>query len=194
MRRSLAASALLLALAGCGGGGPRPDYRGTELAESIEAPGFALRDQDGRRVSLDAFRGRWVVVGFLYTSCPDVCPAITGQLNSALATPEARRARLAVLTVSVDPERDTASTVRRFARDHRLRADYHYLIGPAAELAPVWRDYHVAILPGPKGTITHSTFQLLIDPEGRERLVYDSTVRAADVAYDLGLLTEGESG
>jgi protein SCO1/2 len=190
MRRSLAVLALVL-LAGCGGGGGESaDYRGTPVAEEIEAPAFALRDQGGRRVSLADYRGRWVIVGFLYTSCPDVCPVITLNLNNAIATPEGRRARLAVLTVSVDPARDTAAAVRRFARAHRLRADYRYLIGREAELAPVWRAYHVAILPGPKGSITHSTFQLLIDPEGRERLAYDSTVRAADVAHDLALLTE----
>jgi protein SCO1/2 len=134
-------------------------------------------------------RGHWAIVTFLYTTCPDVCPVIAGNLNTALGSAAARKAGLKVLSVSVDPARDTPAAARRYARDHRLAASFLWGLGTKAELQKAWRAYRVAVLPGKKGTITHSTFELLVDPQGRERLVYDSLVKPADVVHDLDLLT-----
>jgi protein SCO1 len=134
---------------------------------------------------MGAQRGHYVIVTFLYTRCPDVCPVIAGNLNRALQSRAARRSGLRVLAVSVDPRHDTAAAVRRYVRERRLLPSFRYLIGTRARLERVWRLYHVSALAGPKGTVTHSTFELLVDPEGRERIVYDSTVRAADVVHDL---------
>jgi protein SCO1/2 len=193
MPRSAVALALaLVALgAGCGGGGEEVALRGSDVPERPPAPDLSLRDQNGAEVTMAAQRGRWVIVTFLYTYCPDVCPVIAGNLNAVLRTARAKRAGLRVLVVSVDPKRDTPAAVRRYAGLHRLLPSFHWLVGSRAELRRVWRAYHVAVLPGPKGTITHSTFQLLVDPEGRERLVYDSTAQTAEIVRDLRLL-EGE--
>ncbi len=179
--------------AGCGGSGAdaQASYRGTVLPERPAAPSLALRDQHGRTVTLAGQRGRWVLVTFLYTYCPDVCPVIAGNLNAALRSAPARRAGLRVFSVSVDPARDTPAAVRRYARQHRLAPSFLWLLGTRAELRKVWDAYRIAVLPGAKGTITHSAPSLLIDPEGRERLVYDSTVQTADVVHDLDRLAEG---
>jgi protein SCO1 len=184
---------LVAAAAGCGGKSTdeQAAYRGTVLADQPAAPAFTLRDQNGRAVSLAAQRGRWVIVTFLYTSCPDVCPVIAGNLNAALKSAPGRDADLRVLSVSVDPARDKPAAVRRYVRQHRLAPAFRWLLGTPAQLQPVWHAYRVAVLPGPKGTITHSTFELLIDPQGRERLVYDSSVQTADVVHDLGRIAEG---
>lgn len=115
---------------------------------------------------------------------------IAGNLNAALASAAARRAGLRVLSISVDPARDTPAAARRYARQHRLAPAFLWLLGSRAQLERVWRAYRVAVLPGPKRTITHSTRELLIDPQGRERLVYDSTVQTADVVHDLDRLVE----
>jgi protein SCO1/2 len=195
----LAATAALLVAAGCGAGGNGggtggagggPALRGTALPDEAPAPDFSLRDQDGRKVTMQSLRGDWTIVTFLYTACPDVCPVIAGNLNAALRSRAARRANLHVLAVSVDPKRDTQAAVRRYARRHRLLPTFRWLIGSRAQLAPVWRAFNVAVLPDPGGTITHSAVQLLVDPEGRERVVYDSSVQASDVTHDLNLLLE----
>jgi protein SCO1/2 len=188
MRSTLLASAattLAVLCAGCGSSAAKPAYEGTALSPPVAAPGFTLRDQSGRLVSLGAERNRYVVVTFLYTHCPDVCPVIAGTLNRVLQTPVARRAGLRVLAVSVDPKRDTPAAVARFVRDHRLVSGFRYLTGPRPALERVWKSFHVAAAPGPKGTVTHSTFEILIDPEGRERLIYDATVTAGAVERDL---------
>jgi protein SCO1/2 len=189
--RRVALAAVVLVCAGCGGShaakvsGPPPSpYRGVQLKPPSAAPSFALRDQAGRLVGSQSERGHWFVVAFLYTHCPDVCPLIANNLGAAMR----KLPDLRVLAVSVDPKGDTPAAVRKFLRVHRLPAKFRYLTGTRAELAPVWKKFHVAALPGPNGTITHNTFELLVDPSGEERLFYDSTLRAADLEHDLPLL------
>jgi protein SCO1/2 len=175
-------------LTACGGSVVKPALRGTELSPAPRAPDFALRDQVGRTVMMSAQRGRWTVVTFLYTRCPDVCPLIAAHLNAALVSATGRRLGLRVLAVSVDPTHDTPAAVRRYVADHRLAPAFRWLIGSPAYLARVWRAYHVAALPGPHGTVTHSSVSFLIDPNLRERLLYDKTVTTADVLHDLRAL------
>lgn len=193
MRKALVGLAALVACVGCGGNASKPPaFRGQELSPPQAAPNFTLTDQQGRQVSMASARGHYAVVTFLYTHCPDVCPVIAGNLNRTLASATARRAGLRVLAVSVDPRRDTPAAVRTYVRQHRLRPAFRYLIGSRAQLAPVWRSYHVAAAPGPAGTVSHSTFEILVDPEGKERLIYDSQATAADFVHDLALLQQGD--
>jgi len=177
----------VLALAGCGGGGAKQTFDGTAISSA--APSFTLHDQSGAPVSLAAQRGRYVVVTFLYTHCPDVCPVIAGMLNRVLQTPVAHRARLRVLAISVDPKRDTPAAVANFIRVHRLVSSFRYLTGTRAQLQPIWAKFHIASTPGPNGTVSHSAFEILVDPQGRERLLYDSDVTSAAVEHDLTQLT-----
>jgi protein SCO1 len=190
---SLALALSLLTVAGCGatsGGEAKnasaavPRFHGTAIpGKRLRAPDFALRDQDGRLVRLSKLRGRFVVVSFLYTHCPDVCPVIADNLNRALA----RSRGLTVLAVSVDPKGDTPASVHRFVRAHRLRPGFRYLTGTRAQLAPIWKAYHLGVMTGPT-TVAHSAFEVLVDRRGDERLLYDSQVKGADVARDLRTL------
>jgi protein SCO1/2 len=182
--------ALVLAAAGCGSGSDAPTYRGNEFPDRPVATGFTLRDENGKIVTLSGFRGKWVLLTFLYTWCPDVCPVIAGNLNAALRAPVAKRMGLNVLSVSVDPARDTPAAARKYARDHRLLPTFTWLLGTPAELARVWKAYDIAVLPGPKNTVSHAAIQILIDPEGHERLFYDAEVQTADVVADLRTLED----
>jgi len=191
MWRSSALLALLVLAAGCGGSGSKQatvshppaatTAGGAGIASKPRAPAIALHDPHGRPVRLSDFRGSWVTVAFLYTHCPDVCPLITQNLNGALR----RAPDLRVVAVSVDPKGDTPAAVRAFARNHHLTPAFHYLIGSRAQLQPVWRAWHVATVPGPSNTVGHSSFEVLIDPKGRERVYYDAQVRTKDVLQDL---------
>ena len=183
-------AALALVSAGCGGtNGPSASaFQGTLLTPSQPAPPFALHDQAGHVSGLAAAPGHYVIVTFLYTHCRDVCPVIAGTLNRVLKSSAGRRAGLQVLAVSVDPKRDTPGAVRQFLRNHQLVAAFRYLTGTRTELAVVWKAFHVAAVAGPKATVTHSSFEILIDPKGKERLIYDSTVTAGAVVHDLDAL------
>ncbi len=182
---------LVVAAAGCGGSKQNAPpattsstFRGTELAGGTPSPDFALRDQDGRFVRLSALRGKTVLVTFLYTHCPDVCPIIATNLDTA-----ARGLRgVRVLAVSVDPKRDTPAAARHFLRARAVGREFRFLVGTRAQLARVWRAYHIAVQPGLKGTVTHSAYTLLIDRRGRQRVLYDAQAKAAAVRHDLRLL------
>jgi len=193
--RSLAAGCVALAvlvLTGCGSSAPKiagPAVTTTQVGGAIiqskpSAPPIALHDDRGRAIRLSDFRGKWVAVAFIYTHCPDVCPLIAQNLNRALA----KAHDLRVVAVSVDPKGDTPAAVRSFIRARHLSGTFHYLIGSRAQLSPVWRAWHVATAPGPANTVSHSSFEVLVDPHGRERAYYDAQVTAADVLHDLKAL------
>jgi protein SCO1 len=207
MRRVGSGVAVSLALlsAGCGAGSTpstsskpvvsadRSPFRGSELqGRPLAAPDFALRDQTGKIVRLSSQRGRSVIVAFLYTHCPDVCPLIASNLNTALRRLGPRRNAVRVLAVSVDPKNDTPAAVRRYARVHRLLPQFRYLRGSKTQLAGVWKAYHVAVVANAAGsTVGHSAYELLVDPSGTERVLYDSHVTASDVLHDLAVVGRG---
>ena len=189
MRRvALAAALVALALSGAAAGGSKLAFRGTALNPPLKAPSFSLRDQSHRLVSILPAHGRVTVVAFLYTHCPDVCPLIADHLNLALRALGRDRSDVRVLAISVDPAHDTPAAVKHFVRVHRLLPQFRYLTGTRKQLAPVWSGFHIAAEPGPNGVVSHSAFELLVDAQGRERALYDSTVRSSDVVHDVRLL------
>jgi protein SCO1/2 len=165
--------------------GLRADALPGDLGGSA-APAFRLRDGRGGTVDTRALKGRAYAVTFLYTRCPDVCPAIADDLRAALAeSPEA-----AVVAVSVDPRGDTPAAVRKFAKAHRLPATFHYAVGTRKELEPVWRAYFAAPQLGDPRTSGHTASVWLVDADGRLRGMYSGGVPIdpADIAHDLRAL------
>ncbi|MDX6510560.1 MAG: hypothetical protein QOE36_64 [Gaiellaceae bacterium] len=187
-----------LGLAGCGGGGggqaaapPAPSpFKGTELQPVLAVKGFTLTDQDGKPVSLAAQRGKLVVVTFLYTHCPDVCPLIASNLNQALRELGARRAGVRVIAISVDPKGDTAAAVRTYVRQKHLLPQFRYLIGTRGQLRPVWRGWNVEAVDRSPDLVDHSAYTTLVDKSGKGRVLYGSRVTAAQVVHDLRYLLD----
>ena len=197
MRRTPFLLGAALTLAGCGGShaaltttthrAATTQLDGARVPNRI-APPIALHDAGGHRVTLASFRGGYTLVTFLYTHCPDVCPLIAANLNQALHLVAARRHHVNVIAVSVDPSGDTPAAVRAFVREKHLAPQFHYLIGTRAELRPVWVAYNVTAVAQQAKLVTHVAYTMLVDPSGRERLVYDAQVRAGEVAHDLDAL------
>jgi protein SCO1/2 len=191
---------LLLAavLAGCGASNaaettaaPKSRFAGGELTPPVAAPPIALHDVNGARVTLAAQRGRYVLVTFIYTHCPDVCPLITQNLNAALRVigPKARR-QVRVLAVSVDPAGDTPRAVRAYIRAKHLFPQFRYLIGTRAELRRVWKAWHVLAVETKPDLVDHVAYTALVDTKGKERVLYDSSVHATQVVHDLRVLMD----
>ncbi len=184
-------------LAGCGSSGstqktttaPKARFAGAELAPPKTAPPIALHDANGTPVTLAAQRGRYVLVTFIYTHCPDVCPLITQNLNAALRVigPSARK-QVRVLAVSVDPAGDTPKAVKAYAREKHLLPQFEYLIGTRAELRRVWKAWHVLAVETKPDLVDHVAYTALIDTQGTERVLYDSSVHATQVVHDLRVL------
>ena len=171
----------------------RGPFRGGHLPDGVRgarAFEFELRDARGGTTGTREVVGRPYVVTFLYTDCPDVCPLIGAELRRALELVDDNAGKVAVLAVSVDPRRDTGPAVRRWLDLHRLPANFHYLIGPEAELKPVWDAYYAAPqIPG-RPDSAHTASIWLIDRRGRIRTKFSGgmPVPPEDIAHDLRLL------
>ena len=166
-------------------------FAGGEVTPPKPAPAIALHDVTGKGVTLAGQHGRLVLVTFLYTHCPDVCPLIAQNLNAALRRlGPAERAQVRVLAVSVDPKGDTPPAVHAYAKRLKLLPQFRYLLGTKAELRTVWTAWHVlAVQQGPD-LVDHVAYTALVDGSGRERVLYGSQVQAHEVLHDLRLLTK----
>jgi protein SCO1/2 len=193
--RPLGLLLLVAVLAGCGSSktaettAPAKRFAGAELTPPRVAPPIALHDAVGTPVTLSGQHGRYVLVTFIYTHCPDVCPLITQNLNAALRAigPGARK-NVRVLAVSVDPVGDTPKTVKAYAREKHLLPQFEYLIGTRAGLRRVWKAWHVLAVETKPDLVDHVAYTALIDTKGNERVLYDSSVHATQVVHDLRVL------
>jgi protein SCO1 len=194
--RPLGLLLLVAVLAGCGSSkaaktttAPAKRFAGGELTPPKTAPPIALHDADGTPITLAGERGRYVLVTFIYTHCPDVCPLITQNLNAALrGIGASARKRVRVLAVSVDPAGDTSKAVNAYAREKHLFPQFKYLIGTRIELRRVWKAWHVLAVETKPDLVDHVAYTALIDTNGKERVLYDSSVHATQVVHDLRVL------
>jgi protein SCO1/2 len=137
------------------------------LRPAIPPKDFTLRDEAGRDVSLRQYRGRVVVLTFMYSTCRDTCPITATTIRGAL---DELGHDVPALAVSVDPKNDTPDNAESFLVRQRLSGGrMHFLMGSRAQLAPVWDDY--GIQPQGRG-FEHSAYVLLIDKAGRQRVSF----------------------
>jgi protein SCO1/2 len=142
---------------------------------------FRLRDQDGKAVSLRQFRGRVVVLTFMYTTCRDTCPLTAAQIRGALDDLEHD---VPALAVSVDPVNDTPARAKKFLFQRGLGHDrMRFLLGSRGQLQPIWKAYGIQ----PQGTsFEHSAYVLLVDRHGRQRIGFPvQQLVPEDLAHDI---------
>jgi protein SCO1/2 len=166
------------------------------LLGNAAAPTFTLADQSGASVSLAALAGHPVVLTFLYTRCPTVCPLTAEKVHAAAVALGGEATHVDWLAVSMDPVGDTPQAARDFVAAHRLTGTLRYLLGTETQLTPVWTAYHIAVAStgdamAASGPISHNVGVYLIDTHGAEREFYDNSFTADDVASDLRLLLAG---
>jgi protein SCO1 len=164
--------------------------QGTDLGET-QAPNFRLTDQFGKPISLSQFKGELVVLTFLYTHCPNVCPLTAEKLHTTMLSLGSDAQRVAVLAVSTDPRGDTMATALSFSKAHKMLNYWHYLLGTQSQLSPVWSSYAVYAAPTPSatsGSVTHTTALFVIDKQGRERVFFGDDFTSAQLAADLQIL------
>jgi protein SCO1/2 len=139
------------------------------------APGFTLVGQDGRTVSLAAFKGRPVVLTFMDPHCTDICPIVSAEFLAAYRDlGPAAAARAVFIAVNVNPYYRTPADVAAFSNEHQLTAipAWHFLTGSLASLRAVWDSYQIAVqAAGRAADVVHTSLVYFIDPSGRERYV-----------------------
>jgi protein SCO1 len=161
------------------------------LTPAQPAPPLALRNYLGQRVNLASYRGKAVLVSFLYTNCPDVCPLIASNLRVAenlLGSAKADKAQ--VIAVSVDPRGDTPKAVAAFLARHEMTGRMQYLIGSAKELGPVWKAWGVGSERDAQQPqfINHSGLVYGITGSGKRLTIYAANFQPSEIAHDVPLL------
>ncbi len=171
MNRMFFAPALALVaapLAGCGGAADQPPLAGARIGGP-----FALTDQNGRTVRDTDFAGRYRIVYFGYTYCPDVCPTDMQKIGQAMRELDRTDARVAQkvvpIFITVDPERDTPAAIKQFVANFHPRIVG--LTGTPEQIAKVAKDYAVYFKKQPAGAgggylVDHLAVAFLMGPQG----------------------------
>jgi protein SCO1 len=166
-------------LAGCGdksagsASAPKESFRSVDITGAEYASKLELPDAEGKLRNLSEFKGKVVVVFFGYTQCPDVCPTTMAELAQVRQSLGADGARLQVIFVTLDPERDTGAVLKAYVDN--FNAGFIGLRGSAEQTKQVAREFKVffAKVPGRTEstyTIDHTAGAYVFDTQGRIRL------------------------
>ncbi|MDE2133894.1 MAG: SCO family protein [Alphaproteobacteria bacterium] len=188
MNRFAACLMLMAVLAGCGRDRP---WRATDISGAMPRLEFVMtRASDGASVTAKDYRGRVTILYFGYTNCPDVCPATLANLADMLRQLGRDADRVRVLFVTVDPNRDRLSILKKYAAAFAPQVDG--LRGSDNALADLARRYRVAysVKMQPTYQVMHSSAVFFFDREGRARLVTLSTDDTAGLAEDVKRLLD----
>ena len=137
-------------------------------------PNFTLIDQGGKRFQFANARGKFVVVTFIFTSCPDVCPLLTAKFAAMQRELAAKkRDNYLLLSITTDPQTDSSTVLNSYAK--RYKPDFRpwlFLTGSREQLAKVWKEFGVTVQSAGPGQIQHTTLTTLIDRDGVRRFDY----------------------
>jgi protein SCO1 len=141
---------------------------GTLLASAIGGP-FRLVDQDGKTVTDADLKGKWSLVYFGYTHCPDACPTALNDIAIALDELGPKRGAVRPVFITVDPERDTPEVLKAYVT--AFDAPILALTGTPEEVAQAAKGYRVYYAKHPEAggdySMDHSSVIYVMDPEGR---------------------------
>ncbi len=205
--RVVLALVVLLAIAGgvallSTGGSSRPSagaihgvasskYSGSLASPAAPEPPLSLRNYKGERVNIAQYKGKAVLLTFLYTKCPDVCPLIASNLGVALNTMGSQKAsKVQVIAVSVDPRGDTPRAVAVFLERHGVAGRMQYLIGSAHELARVWKAWGVGSEQDAQQPqlVNHTGLVYGLSAQGKVTTLYAANFTPREIAHDAPLL------
>jgi len=166
---------------------PANGFVGGTLTPVRQAPPIRLRNYRGQPVNLGQYRGKAVLVTFLYVHCPDVCPAIASALRVVRQQLGPEDSKVQIVAVSVDPRGDKPSSVARFLSQRRMTGQMQYLVGSAAQLAPVWKAWNVGSQRDSTNPefVAHSALVYGVSGSGKLMTIYPSNFKPADIEHDV---------
>ena len=141
-----------------------------QSARALIGGPFTLTDQDGKRVTEQTYRGKYMLVVFGYTTCPDVCPAELQTMANAMNALGAKADKINPIFITIDPERDTVERMAEYVKN--FHAGFVGLTGSPEEIKQAARAYR-AYYAKAEGTgsatgylMDHSAFIYLMNPDG----------------------------
>jgi protein SCO1/2 len=158
------------------GTGGTPPLNAVPISPPVAAPPTAGRDSTGNLVSVPE-GGRPALVTFLYAHCTTSCPLIAGEIAAALdAVGAGTAAKIDTVAISVDPVGDTPTAVNSFLAAHNLTGRMSYIIGSAADLAPIWQAWGIRAQPTSAIRSTHTALVVLVNRQGQEVGTYAGAI------------------
>lgn len=156
-----------------------------------QAPDFSLQGSDGRELKLSRYRGKLVILGFGFTSCPDVCPTTLATLAQARRKLGPAAADVQIIYITVDPERDVAGRMKQYLGTF----DPTFVGGTGTEqqLSAVRKGYGILAEKkhyGGNYTVAHSSYTYLIDRSGTLRALMPYGRGPDDYVHDLKILLQ----
>ena len=160
----------------------KPDYKPTTLyhvpAPGDQVPDFVLRNQDGRVIRLNRFRGKELLITFIYTRCPlpNFCPLVTrnfAQIDRQVEADGALKNKVHLLSVSFDPENDTPERLRAYGAQYigsdakDAFAHWDFAVPQKPVLTEMAKYFDVGLTPGTDGTINHTLSTTLVGRDGK---------------------------
>ncbi|MCF9017801.1 MULTISPECIES: SCO family protein [Pseudomonas syringae group] len=163
------------------------------LPQSRSLPSLSMNDQNGAPVAVDELKGKWTLVFFGYTYCPDICPTTLAQLRDIRTKlPQETVDNMRVVLVSVDPNRDTPQQLKQYLGYFDPR--YIGLTAPVADIQKLASALSIPFIPAdtskPGYTVDHSGNLALIGPDGRQRGFIRSPLNAQKLVAQLPVLLE----
>lgn len=173
-----------------------PKFRSTDITGADFGRELALTGHDGKPRTLADFRGRVVVLFFGYTHCPDICPTTLAEMAEVMKKLGKDAARVQVLFVTVDPERDTPEVLSQYVP--AFDPGFLGLSGDAAATQRAAKEFKIfyekrAGSTPSAYTVDHSGQSYVIDPQGRLRLLVRPDRISADLADDLRAVLKEKS-
>jgi protein SCO1/2 len=167
-------------------------FYGSRIEPPKPMPDFTLQSVDGP-VTLSNFRGKYVILYFGYTSCPDICPTTSAALKAALDRLGSQDAQVQVIFVSVDYKRDTPEKVSDYIRN--FRSDFIGLGGTQSQIDRVTQEFYIYYQlndPDPATgsySVDHTATILLLDRQGALVMTWPYDQQPDEIASDLQILT-----
>jgi len=169
--------------------GPR-GAAGTPLASAIGGP-FHLVDQNGKPFSDADLKGKWHLIFFGYTHCPDTCPTALNEISLALDRLGVKRDEVGVVFITVDPERDTSDVLKSYVQS--FDAPIVALTGSPQDVAQAAKAYRVFYAKHPRANgdydMDHSAVIYVMNPEGRFTATFTPDSSADAIVQRLHKLT-----
>ena len=166
-------------------GGRRPPPEATSSPQAGPGGPFTLVDTTGRPFTEAGLKGRWSIVFFGFTFCPDVCPTTLDTLGRTLDLLGPDGKKVQIIFVSVDPERDTPAQMAAYLDNPAFPPGVVGLTGTPEQVATVARAYKVYYEKQGEGDaylINHSSISYLMDPSGRFARVLPYGMAPEDLA------------
>jgi len=190
-------AALLAAIAG-GLATPAcsPKPQGAAPQAQAQGPGgpFNLVDQDGKPADQSVLKGKWSVVFFGYTFCPDFCPTTLTKLGRVMTELGPKANNVQVVFITVDPARDTPRQLKTYLASPVFPKRIIGLTGAPDKISQAARAYDVYYQKSGEGadyTVDHSTALYLMDPNGDYRAVIADGGTPAEMSQQISQAMAG---